>query len=163
MVTRPVCRAKSDQSPNEPLADLVGELLNPFIEEADSSDRTEVISTEELCHKTEAANGRIARAGLRAGPFQQDVMLVIGSMDADKFYPNLDIDQTAEEVKQEIIESKAEIEGVNTDEVALFLACSMTQAEIDSELLTDVVHKSQEGSQTRPDVPSPHRRRKGQG
>ena len=99
VVTRPVCRAKSDQSPNGPLADLVGELLNPFIDEADSSDRTEVISTEELCHEVEATNKRISSAGLRTGPLQEDGNLVIGNVNADKFYPNLDIDQTADEVE----------------------------------------------------------------
>ena len=52
--TRPVCRARADKAPNGPLAHLVGDILDPFIREADSKDRTEVISTEELCHELEA-------------------------------------------------------------------------------------------------------------
>ena len=47
----------------------------------------------------------------------------------------------AEEAKLEIMESKVELEGVNTKEVALFLACSMSQEEIDREGLTHVVHR----------------------
>ena len=113
IATRPICRAKSDQSPNGPLADLVGDLLDPFIKEADLGDRTEVISTEELCHDIKITNERILRAGLRGSPFQQDGKIVIGSMDAEKLYPNLDIDQVAEEVKQEIVDSPVELKGIN--------------------------------------------------
>ena len=66
---------------------------------------------------------------------------MIGSKDAEAFYPNIDVDVAAEETKQEIIESEVELEGVNTEEVALFLACSMSQEDIDKEGLTHVVHK----------------------
>ena len=45
MKTRPVCRARADQAPNGPLAALVGDILDPFIQEADVAKRTEVIST----------------------------------------------------------------------------------------------------------------------
>ena len=33
------------------MADLVGEVLDPIIQEADGEDQTEVIRTEELCHE----------------------------------------------------------------------------------------------------------------
>ena len=46
--TRPVCRAQASQAPNGPLGDLVGEILNHFIEATDSQARTDVVSTEEL-------------------------------------------------------------------------------------------------------------------
>ena len=150
VVTRPVCRAKASQSPNGPLADLTCELLDPFVREADREDRTEVISTEELCHEIENTNERIRRAGLRTGSFQQNGKLTVGSMDVDKFYPNMDIDQTAEEAKLEIIESSVEVKGVNTEEVALYLACSMSQEEIDQEGLTDVVHRRRSNKGSRP-------------
>ena len=51
--TRPVGRARADQAPDGPLAALVGDILDPFIREADRGNRTEVISTEELCHEME--------------------------------------------------------------------------------------------------------------
>ena len=54
--TRPVCRANANQTPNGPLSELVGELLNPYIEAADSEERTEVRSTEELCYEIEKVN-----------------------------------------------------------------------------------------------------------
>ena len=67
--TRPVCRAKSNQTPNGPLSELIGELLNPYIEAADRKERTEVLSQEELCHEIGEVNKRISTEGMRAGPF----------------------------------------------------------------------------------------------
>ena len=69
--TRPVCRAKVKQTPNGPLADLLCEIINPFVEEADEERRTEVHSTEELCAEIKAANEKILREGVQRGPFQQ--------------------------------------------------------------------------------------------
>ena len=47
--TRPFCRAQVNQAPNGPLAEILCEILNPFVEEADKQRRTEVRSTEEIC------------------------------------------------------------------------------------------------------------------
>ena len=126
--TRPVCRARADQAPDGPLAALVGDILDPFIREADRGNRTEVISTEELCHEIDVVNDRIKQDGLT-------------SKDAEAFYPNLDVDVAANEAKLEIRESELEIKGLDTEELALFLACTMTQEEIDQEGLANVVHK----------------------
>ena len=155
IATRLICRAKSDQSPNGPLAELVGDLLDPFIKEADLGDRTEVISTEELCHDIKMTNEKILRAGLGESLFQQDGKIVVGSMDAEKLYPNLDIGQVAEEVKQEIIDSPVEVKGVDPNKVALFLAYSMSQEEIDAENLTQVVNTRRAKKGTRPGLTSP--------
>ena len=54
--------------------------MSSYIEEADSEDRTEVISTDELCSETEAANKQITRDGLRRGPFQQSGNLILGTV-----------------------------------------------------------------------------------
>ena len=147
---RPVCRAQASQSPNGPLADLVCELLSPFIEAADSEERSEVISTEELCNEVEEVNKEIMRTGERRGPYQLAGSTVVGSCDVSAFYPSIDVEVAAEEVKQEIIESKVDIEGLDIGEVALYLACSMTQEEIDQEGLTNVVHKRRHNRGARP-------------
>ena len=70
-------------------------------------------------------------------------------------FPNLDIDQTADEVKLEIMESKVELKGVNVDEVGLFLACAMTQKEVDKEGLTHVVPRRRFNQGTRPGLTCP--------
>ena len=123
---RPVCRAQANQSPNGPLADLVGEILSPFIEAADVENRSEVISTEELLYEVEKVNGEILKEGVKRGPYQKEGNLVVGSLDVCSFYPNIDVEMAAEEVKEEIMESKVVIEGLNIEEVALFIACTMT-------------------------------------
>ena len=96
-----------------------------------------MISTEELCHEIDVVNDRIKQDGLKSGPFQGDGHLVIGSKDAEAFYPNLDVDVAANEAKLEIMESELEIKGLDTEELALFLACTMTQEEIDEEGLAN--------------------------
>ena len=151
--TRPVARAKVQQAPNGPLADLLCEVLNPFVAEADKDRRTDVKSTEELCAEFKAANERMARDGVRRGPYQLAGGLVVGSKDVSAHYPSIDIDVAAEEAKLEIEESNLEIE-VNTAEVALYLASSMSQAEVDAEGLTDVVHKRRHKKGSRPGLTS---------
>ena len=96
-----------------------------------------MISTEELCHEIDVVNDRIKQDGLKSGPFQGDGHLVIGSKDAEAFYPNLDVDVAANEAKLEIMESELEIKGLDTEELAFFLACTMTQEEIDQEGLAN--------------------------
>ena len=152
--TRPLCRAGADQASNGPLAALVGDILDPFIKEADRGNRTEVISTEELCHEIDVVNDRIKQDGLKSGPFQGDGHLVIGSKDAEAFYPDLDVDVAANEAKLEIRESELEIKGLDTEELALFLACTMTQEEIDQEGLANVVHKRRNKKRPRPGLTS---------
>ena len=65
--TRPVCKAQVNQSPNGPLADLVCEVLSPFVEEADKENRTDLASTEELCAQIKKVNDKIR--GERDFPF----------------------------------------------------------------------------------------------
>ena len=146
--TRPVCKAQVNQSPNGPLADLVCEVLSPFVEEADKENRTDLASTEELCAQIKKVNDKIEAEGLNKGPFQQEGKLIVGSKDVKSFYPEMDVQVAAEEVKKEIEESTLEIE-VDTLELALSLACSMTQEEIDSEGLKEVVHTTHKEVQNR--------------
>ena len=87
----------------------MGELFEPFIKEADIDDRTKIISTEELCHEIQITNKRVLRAWPRVGPFQKAG------------------DRIIKEVKQDILDSPVDVKGVNTVELALFLACSLSQ------------------------------------
>ena len=80
------------------------------------------------------------RAGSKKGPFQRAGGLVVGNKDVKTFYPNIDIDLAAEEVKLEVEESDIDI-AMDTEEAALFIACTMSPEEIEKEGLTRVVHK----------------------
>ena len=151
--TRPVCRAKVNQIPNGPLADLVCEIVNPFVEEADRERRTEVGSTEELCAEIKAANDRIEKEGVQRGRFQRDGSLIVGSKDVEAHYPNIDVEVAAEELKQEIQHSNLEVE-VDTVELALYLASTMCPEEIEREGLVEVVHKRRFNRGPRPGLTS---------
>ena len=107
--TRPVCKAQVQQSPNGPLADLLCELLNPFVEEADKASRTEVRCTEELSSRLTRVNEKIKAEGLNKGPYQKDGGLVVGSKDVKSFYPEMDVED-AEEARLEVEESDLEVE-----------------------------------------------------
>ena len=149
LATRPVCRAQVKQAPNGPLSSLVCQILNPFVEEADKERRTDLKSTEELCNEINAANNEIKKNGVKRGPFQQDGGLIVGSKDVECHYPNIDIDLVAEEAKLEVQESDLEIE-MKTKEVALFIACTMSQDAINAEGLSHVVHKRRYKNGSRP-------------
>ena len=61
----------------------------------------------------------------------------------------MDVDLAAEEVKLEVEESDIEVE-MDTVEAALYIACTMTPAEIEEEGLTHVVHKRRHKTGPRP-------------
>ena len=61
----------------------------------------------------------------------------------------MDVEEAAKEARLEIEESDLEIE-VDTVGVALFLACSMSQKEVDDEGLKDVVHRRRFNAGARP-------------
>ena len=145
--TRPVCRAR--QAPNGNLGELLCTLLDPFVQEADRDERTEIKSTEELCSDLKATNDRISEAGVQRGRFQQAGRLVVGSKDVEAFYPSMDVDLAAEEVKLEVEESDIDLE-MDTEEAALYIACTMTPVEIEQEGLTHVVHKRRHKTGPRP-------------
>ena len=119
------------------------------MQEADRERRTDLKSTEELCHEMKSANEEIERNGVRRGPFQRDGSLVVGSKDVECHYPNIDIDVAAEQAKLEVEESNLEVE-IDSEEVALFLACTMSQEEINAEGLSFVVHKRRYKHGSRP-------------
>ena len=74
------------------LSELLCEILNPSVEEADKESRTEVKSQEELCSEMNRVNARIREEGLRRGPYQTEGNLVVGSKDVEAHYLNIDLD-----------------------------------------------------------------------
>ena len=74
-------------------------MLDPFVQEADRGDRTEIKSTKELCCDLKAANERISNEGVKRGRRQATGALVVGSKDVKSFYPQMDVNLAAEEVK----------------------------------------------------------------
>ena len=58
-------------------------VLDPFVQEADRDNRTEVKSTEELCSDLKATNDRILEDGVQRGRFQRAGNLVVGGKDVE--------------------------------------------------------------------------------
>ena len=107
------------------------------------------MSTEKLCSEVESVNERITRDGVRRGPFQRTGKLIVGSKIVKAHYPEMDVEVAAEEAKLETEESDLEV-ATNTEELALFLACTMSQEEIDGENLSRVVHRRRFRNGARP-------------
>ena len=106
-----------------------------------------------MCHKIQVANEIINKNGVRRGPFQKAESLQIGSYDVKSCFPSIDTNLDAEDAKSDIEESDLEVE-VDTEEVALFLASTMSQEEIDIEGLQHVVHKRRYKMGSRPGLTS---------
>ena len=70
-------------------------------------------------------------------------------LDVESFYPKMNVEEAAKEARLEIEESPLEVE-VDTVEVALFLACSMSQEEIDEAGLKELVHRRRFKTGARP-------------
>ena len=87
--------------------------------------------------------------GVQRGRFQRAGNLVVGSKDVEAFYPNMDVDLVAEEVKLEVEESNVDIE-MDTLEAGLYIACTMTPEEIEEEGLTHVVYKRRYKTEPKP-------------
>ena len=64
-------------------------------------------------------------------------------------YPNIDIDVAAEQTRLEVKESDLEIE-LNSEEDTVFIACTMSQEEINSRGMSHVVHKRRYKTGSRP-------------
>ena len=94
----------------------------------------------------------VEKDGVQKGPFQRDGSLEVGSLDVKNFYPSIDVKVAAEEIKLEVIESEAEVEGVDFEEAALLLACTMSQEDIDKEGLQHVVHRRKKKKGSRPGI-----------
>ena len=109
-----------------------------------------------MCHEIGEANKRVTKDGPRRGTFQRGGNLEVGSLDVKNFYPSIDVDISAEEIKLEVMESEAEVSGVNYEEAALFLACIMTEDELSEEGLTHVVYRRRLKNGRRPGLTCSH-------
>ena len=69
---------------------------------------------------------------------QSDNDLVVGSADMKALYPNLDIEFTIENVCDVFFESKVQVEGVDYEEVGLYLAINTESEVLQRSNITDV-------------------------
>ena len=103
--TRPICGAKIASS--RKISNFLSMILKPFLKASPTSCE----STEDLQSQVNLANstGKLDKA-------------IIGSMDAKALYPSLDVDFAVEKCLEIIMESDAEFNNIDTDELGLFIA-----------------------------------------
>ena len=109
---RPVC--SGNEGYNNKLSHIVSKILRPIWKES-----------ETCCENTEEILADIKEVN------EQEIEgdICVGSLDVKALYPSLDIDFTSEVVAQEFYESTYEVEGVNAEELGLYLSLVMSEEE----------------------------------
>ena len=130
---RPVCSATTAY--NSKLANLINEYLARIWK----NERENCASTEDLLSDFDKLNEK----GLKGDYF-------IGSADVVALYPSLDIELVAEVVKEMIIKSEVTIEGVDYEEVGLYIAVSYEKEELEKAGIQDMCPKRKQKQGRKP-------------
>ena len=141
---RPICQAKS--APNNILSWILAKLVGKVGEEAPESKA--VSSTEEMQAKMMHLNTRLLGERRKVG---------VGSMDVVGLYPALEKAKVKEILRTMLMRTEVKVAEVNWKEVAVYLASTHSQVEIDAEGLQEVVPRWRyrpEGGGNRPGVTS---------
>ena len=161
---RPLCR--SSESPNGPLSEITSDVMCLVANELNSRQKTEVKSTEEMCAILDSINERIEpdySCFEQCGPVEQDKLsehnlsqhpntlppIVIGSMDVKALYPSLDIEHSSSIIEKLIRNSQVNFD-VEVLDMALHIAATNTQLQIDNMGLTEVIHTRKHKNGPRP-------------
>ena len=141
---RPICQAKG--APNNILSWILAKLVGKVGEEAPES--KSVSSTEEMQAKMMHLNTRLVGERRKVG---------IGSMDVVGLYPALEKSKVKEILRTMLLRTDVKVAEVDWKEVAVYIACTHGQEEIDLEGLQEVVprwrHRPQGGG-NRPGITS---------
>ena len=113
---RPVCGAVTAY--NQRLSHLVSKILNEVWRDEESV----CLSTEEMMADIRSTNGVLSE-----GVGDE---VVVGSADVKALYPSLDVEFTVQKVCEVFIESGVSVEGVDVDELGLYLAVCRSEEEL---------------------------------
>ena len=161
---RPLCR--SSESPNGPLSEITSDVMCLVANELNSRQKTEVKSTEEMCAILDNINETIEpdySCFEQCGTVEQDKLsehnlnkhpdtlpqIVIGSMDVKALYPSLDIDHSSSVIDKLIRNSQVNFD-VDVLDMALHIAATNTQLQIDKLGLSEVIHTRKHKNGPRP-------------
>ena len=142
--TRPV--VSGGRGMNIHLNNILGEILEPVAAAMEGSD--EVISSEQLLNLIDTAN---------SDEKINDDSIELTAYDAKALYPSLDTNITAKAVREEVLKSPVQFEGLNSKEMARYLAANQTRG---NKKHGECMTSSQRGGTLRDRYhPSPPRRR----
>ena len=128
---RPVCGA--NQAPNSRLGNFLSRVVNDFAD-------TTGITTE--CRSSEEMRAAFER--YNDGDPQVKKNCAVISMDVKALYPSMEWKEILTSVKELIVNSKEEVEGVDYIEVGKYLAVTMSREDIRREGLANVVPERKE-------------------
>ena len=118
------CDDNEKGPPVRPLCDVsdsyghrLSYLISNILKEVTDKEQTVCDSTEDMLAGIQQAND--------SGMIQEDT--VIGSLDVKALYPSLDLDHTIETAAEEFRRSDVEIDGVNDEELGLYLSLSRSK------------------------------------
>jgi len=113
---RPVCGASSAY--NRKLSFLISKLIRPLWKD----DAHVCCSSEEMLASIKAVNDQ-----------NTDKELIIGSADVEALYPSLNIEHTATVTAQLFYESETNVEGIDDEELGLYLALNLNETNLERE------------------------------
>ena len=125
--------------------DILADMLTPlvFMEEP----RLEDLSTEEALAQLEEAEGMIRTRG--------DTMSMVGSLDVKSLYPSLDHNTTARLAEELVMTSNIKMKNINYRAAQVFVACNMSEKEIEDEELEEIIPARKHVMGNRPGKTSP--------
>ena len=151
---RPLCR--SAESPNGPLSEITSNVMSIVANELNGRQKTEVKSTEEMCAILDRINesvepdltcinqcgvieqSNLSKHNLTSHPNTLP-QIVTGSFDVKALYPSLDINHSSTIIDKLIRESEVNFD-CDVLDMALHLAATNTQEQINKMGLSEVVH-----------------------
>ena len=151
---RPLCR--SAESPNGPLSEITSNVMSIVANELNGRQKTEVKSTEEMCAILDSINesvepdltcinqcgvieqSNLSKHNLTSHPNTLP-QIVTGSFDVKALYPSLDINHSSTIIDKLIRESEVNFD-CDVLDMALHLAATNTQEQINKMGLSEVVH-----------------------
>ena len=125
---RPVCNGS--QSPNNPLSHFISKIVNDYADAANIE--TECRSSEEMRAEFEKYN--------EDEPATRRKCRVL-SMDVDALYPSMEWNEIITAVRELIENSEEEMENVDWNAMAKYLAVTLTKEEIEGEKLQHIIPK----------------------
>ena len=123
---RPVVNAKRGAIAR--LSHLLSKLVAIVAEEAD---------TDKVCENTEEVMEAIEK--INEEPNNNND-IIIGSLDVKGLYPSLEVERAAEIVRGMVASSAVDVENVDFDELAKYIAINVSDVEIEQSGMRDLVH-----------------------
>ena len=136
---RPVCGAI--ESPNGQLSNILSDFINAITKVEDK------LNTE--CRSSEEMRAGVDEVNSRAGEEER----IIGSTDFKSYYPSLPIKRTAKIVAGMVVQSELDVK-TNDVEMGLFLASTLSRAEVEAMGLGDVVQERLHARSAAPGITS---------